>query len=770
MVKNFFPLAFLFAFAMYSCQQNTVSESSQDLSHLDYNLFSPIQCDLDSTEIYLMDFIPNAELIDSVSFNNKRIAIADQKILIPQASAAIDQLFLHVKGNVLCIPVLQSKKQRIRKALRDEGYQKVALAGSFNGWNPKATPMSIDKDGAWSTELILQPGEYAYQVVIDGDWKLDPENPNSKSNGMGGMNSVLTVGETTNSPFITSKLENNQIVIEADQPCSFVTCWQNMPLTLSQEIAEAIVLEIPTEASEIERSHLSVRAFNENGIANDILIPLAKANPILNTAELSREDHQSKIIYFTMIDRFKNGNTANDAPVKNDSILPIANHLGGDMTGIKKALDDGYFETLGVNTLWLSPITQNPQGAWGLWDKGVTSKFSGYHGYWPVTSTSIDSRLGSDSSFKALINGLHEKDMSILVDYVANHVHQEHVVYQNNPDWATPLYLPDGTMNTERWDEYRLTTWFDTFLPTLDFSKPEVIECMTDSAVFWFENYQIDGFRHDATKHIPEEFWRTLTYKLRTRIADRDVYQIGETYGSPELIGSYVNNGQLNAQFDFNLYDAMVSAFAKDNGDLKNLQRVLEESLEYYGSHHVMGNITGNQDRARFTSYADGGVRFDEDPKLAGWTREIKHQGQIGYDRMQLLHAFLMTIPGIPCVYYGDEIAMAGGNDPDNRRMMRFDDLNASEQETLDLMSNLAKLRSNEMCLLYGDTKVKQADQDYFEFTRSYLGEELTICLYTGYASAENRAPNSENALILASNNWDSASGQFSGPGYFISK
>lgn len=770
MKKLLYPLLFGFAFAMSSCQENTPDQQPRDLSHLDYNLFSPIQCDIDSTEVFLRDFIPHADLIDSVTYNDKTIAVANQKIRIPQANSPIDLLSLHIGGNELCIPVFKSKKQRIQKEVNDGGYKEVALAGSFNGWNPKATPMTLDKNGNWSTELILQPGEYAYQVVLDGEWTLDPGNPNAKSNGMGGMNSVLLVGESTDPPFITSSLENGKIVVNASQPCSFLASWQNVPVSDMDERSQQLTIDLPEEAKDLKRSYLSVRAFNDNGIANDILIPIAEAKPIMNPSELSREDHQSKIIYFTLVDRFKNGTTLNDAPVQNDSILPIANHFGGDMTGIKQALDDGYFEKLGVNTLWLSPITQNPEGAWGLWDEGVTSKFSGYHGYWPVTSTTIDSRLGSDSSFKSLINGLHEKNMSILVDYVANHVHQEHVVYQNHPDWATPLYLPDGTMNTEKWDEYRLTTWFDTFLPTLDFSKPEVVECMTDSAVFWFENYEIDGFRHDATKHIPEEFWRTLTYKLRTRISDRDVYQIGETYGSPELIGSYVNNGQLNAQFDFNLYDAMVGAFAKDNGDLENLERVLEESLEYYGSHHVMGNITGNQDRARFTSYADGGVRFDEDPKLAGWTREINHQGQIGYDRMQLLHAFLMTVPGIPCVYYGDEIAMVGGNDPDNRRMMRFEGLNESEQETLDLMSNLAKLRSSEMCLLYGDTKVNKVDENYFEFTRSYLGEEIVVCLYTGNASEESIIPNAQTSTVLASNNWDKATGAFTGPGYFIKK
>ena len=101
------------------------------------------------------------------------------------------------------------------------------------------------------------------------------------------------------------------------------------------------------------------------------------------------------------------------------------------------------------------------------------------------------------------------------------------------------------------WDEQRLTTWFDTFMPTLDLERPEVYQTMTDSAVWWVENTNIDGFRHDATKHIPEVFWRTLTHKVRSK-QRQPLFQIGETYGAPELIRGYLSNGMLDAQFDFN--------------------------------------------------------------------------------------------------------------------------------------------------------------------------------------------------------------------------
>ncbi|MGB0423607.1 MAG: alpha-amylase family glycosyl hydrolase, partial [Flavobacteriales bacterium] len=268
-----------------------------------------------------------------------------------------------------------------------------------------------------------------------------------------------------------------------------------------------------------------------------------------------------------------------------------------------------------------------------------------------------------------------------------------------------------------------------------------------DSAMYWFENYQIDGFRHDATKHIPESFWKTLTRKTKERIIlpeQRAVYQIGETYGSPELISSYVSSGQLDGQFDFNLYDAMVRTFAMEDESFDNLVKVLKQSMKYYGAHHKMGNISGNQDRARFASYADGAVNFNEDPKLAGWTRDIEPIGENGHKRSEMLHAFLLTVPGIPCIYYGDEIAMPGANDPDNRRMMHFNDWNELEQETFQNMASLIDLRSNRMSLLYGDLKVEYQSDNVLVFTRSYLGERTT-CIFT--KNAESYGGN-DNAVL----------------------
>jgi len=730
--------------AIAACTNKTVTEAEKIVQTV--GLCSPIQLQPEETVVFLGDYFLAPEKLDSIylpaelqwNFTDS----SKSKLLVRgNLKHAYGTFSAFCGGDVYDILIKRSAKQKVVFSFNpgDLEISSLQIRGSFNAWNKEANTFR-EEDDTYETDLILKPGTYEYLLIINGKEQLDPTNPVSAENGQGGKNSILKIDDPSQNPTAISTATFNDTSVAVYAPLSknqdVIAFWENQILPQTSSRNDTFFYAIPQEALEMERSFVRVYSGNETKMANDLLIPFHHRMVLNDAAYLTRNDWEAASMYFLMIDRFKNGNANNDSTVHDANISPKANYFGGDIAGITQEIEAGFFDSLGLNTVWISPITQNPWNAWGLWDKGgQTSTFSGYHGYWPISNVRPDSRYASPTEVQQFLDVAHADNNNVLLDYVANHVHELHPIYKEHKDWATDLYLPDGRMNTEMWDEQRLTTWFDTFLPTLDLRKHEVVDPMADSALVWIEKYNFDGFRHDATKHIDELYWRTLTERTKKRVVlpqQKRVYQIGETYGSPELIASYIGSGMLDAQFDFNLYDAAVGAFSKTNGGVQRLAEVLESSLAGYGHHHLMGNISGNQDRARFISYASGDLRLDEDAKLAGWSREIGKPKSVAYKKLALLHAFNFAVPGIPVIYYGDEYGMPGAGDPDNRRMMTFDGYDADELALLSEVKALVKLRNSNMALLYGSTEIEVVNADVLIIHRQYFDENVWIIINNG--------------------------------------
>ncbi|MFH1161592.1 MAG: alpha-amylase family glycosyl hydrolase [bacterium] len=701
----------------------------------------PVTLQSDSTVIVLADYFRQPQLIDSVVTDPsvKSAFSADSALLIlkpaTQKIPLLSVLEVWAQGTSYSILLKRSPEVWVNVTFQSKGkeYKKVQLAGQMNDWNPARCNFK-QTDGTWEGFLFLFPGNYQYKLVLDGKWVTDPGNSDSASNGIGGYNSVLRAGNLSSPrlPFLYAKesAENHLLIGGIEKATDIFIFWQNylLPQSFLESDTSGLIVHLPNNAKQVERSFLRVWAGNETGLSNDLLIPLHYGQVVTNHEELSRSDRETLILYFLMIDRFRNGNPENDIPVKDPEVDPRLNYQGGDLKGILEKLDEDYFTNLGVNAIWISPLTQNPLTAFREFPK-PHRKYSGYHGYWPITLTTVDSRFGVSDDLKNLVKEAHRKDISVILDFVSHHVHQDYPLLKEHPDWMTPVDLPNGKKNIRIWDEYRLSTWFDIFLPTLDLSKPEVYELVSDSAAYWISEYELDGFRHDATKHVPEIYWRTLTRKLDSILEpeNRSFFQIGETFGSRKLIASYINPGMLDAQFDFNLYWEIRNAFALDQTSFRDLHIALLQSLSFFGSHHLMGNITGNQDMARFISYAGGALRMNEDDREAGWKRDIQIKDPIAYRKLASLMAFNMTIPGVPVIYYGDEYGMPGANDPDNRRMMKFDGLTVQEQQMLDITRKLTHLRSQNLSLLYGDFLPLKISDKIYVYLRTYLDQAVLV-------------------------------------------
>lgn len=703
-----------------------------------HGLFTPVILNEDTTVIYLRDYLPEldySELSLPEGLSNHRPG-SDTLILTGRLNSKMATLDLTTPRGTESLLLVNHNLKPASISIPEELVEgsEVRIFGSFNNWNRDVAP-SIPEKGFYLKQLHLPPGRYEYKLLVDGEERTDPSNTETVSNGMGGFNNILRIADDQ-APFpenfeLRWQPDTDIEIRIADGANEYVAFWNNqvIPVICNQDESGLCQLRIPAEAKTLRRSYIRIFSYAGQHRGRDMLVPLDSGKVIRSTARLDRSDWHQARMYFLMVDRFNNANEENNLPTPDPGIQPLANYLGGDLEGIDEKVRENFFDSLGVNTIWLSPVTQGPLDAWGYWDKGkVKSKFSAYHGYWPVSNIRVDFRFGTEEDLHNILSDAHLRDKNVILDYVANHVHINHPIYQKHPEWATSLYLEDGTKNTEKWDEQRLTTWFDDHLPTLDLRRMEVVDPLVDSAVFWLKEYSFDGFRHDATKHIDELYWRTLTYRIK-KYTNRPVYQIGETYGSPQLINSYISTGMLDAQFDFNLYDASVAAFASHKGNLENLAEKLNQGLQTYGYHHLMGNITGNQDRARFISLSSGEVKFDEDAKLAGWDREIGKPKAHAYDRLALLHAFNNAVPGIPCIYYGDEYGIAGAGDPDNRRMMKFDNYDEDEAQLLSKVKDLYHLRGTSLPLIYGNTEVINVNQHVLLIKRRYFQEEVWILL-----------------------------------------
>lgn len=540
--------------------------------------------------------------------------------------------------------------------------------------------------------------------------------------------------------------ETNSIAIGfTEKPETVVALWQNtqLPADNVSVTDNKIVVKVPAlPKTSRERTYVRVYASTSTSPMSDIYVPLQNGIVVTDAKGLNRHDPEAQILYSLMIDRFNNGNTENDWKYnKPEEVLPQADYQGGDVKGITDKINAGFFEELGINTIWVSPITQNPYDVWGQYVNPNT-KFTGYHGYWPIYITKVEERFATDEELHEMLQTAHNHGINVVLDYVANHLHINSPLFQAHPDWATDSLTVDGRPNLELWDgDYRLTTWFDKHIPSLNLERRDVADQLTDSALFWIRNFEFDGYRHDACKHIPLNYWRTFTRKLKTdpKLSTRDYWMIGETYGDPSLINSYVKSGMLNAQFDFNYYHTAIDVLAKHyNRPMSDLARVIDESCAAYGSHHTMGNISGNHDKPRFISLAGGDLSWDEDSKAAGWNRSVGiGDSVVGYAKSLLLEKLNLTLPGVPCIYQGDEFGQPGANDPDNRRMMRFDGYNDYEQHYLDEVKKFAQMRRQNIAFQFGDYIPLLCNDDVLIFLRVYLGKGFIVAVNCGNAEFE---------------------------------
>jgi cyclomaltodextrinase / maltogenic alpha-amylase / neopullulanase len=629
-----------------------------------------------------------------------------------------------------------------------EKVEKIFVTGSFNNWNKgKDRLMDTEGNGLYELTLPLEPGSYIYKYIIDGKAIIDPENPEKTPSGFDDFNSVLRVREAdTLQSFLHVDLFKNMkdkislsFFYENSGDSSslnekeIIALLDNKRIDAKKVKIEANTIDIQLTKKELQGGKTLRVIVSRQGKASNIQQVILHNGIPAGRSTLPWSWYDGSI-YSIMIDRFSNGDKKNDKPVVHDSIFYQANYQGGDFRGIIDKIKEGYFNSLGVNTLWISPVYDNPNEAYREYPAPYRW-YSGYHGYWPISDKQVEEKFGTINDLKKLVTIAHQHHLKVLLDIVAHHVHIRHPFYQKHPEWFGSLDLPDGRKNLRLWDEQRLTTWFEPYMPSFDFVKSEeALNVVTDNAVWWLKETGADGFRHDAVKHVPNIFWRMLTRKLKEEIElplHKKVYQIGETFGEYDLIGSYVNNGQLSAQFNFNLSYFAIPVFLEKDRSFAAVDFHIKRSSDTFGANNLMGNIMDSHDKVRYMAYADGKVKNQGvDTREMAWNNPPAVDHASSYKKAELYYAYMFTIPGLPVIYYGSEFGMTGVDDPDNRRMMRFGgQLSFFEKRMLKETGRIVKMRNEHPALRYGDLYTLKADTAVFAYVRSDFNERLLVIL-----------------------------------------
>lgn len=618
-----------------------------------------------------------------------------------------------------------------------EAPKTVFAAGDFNGWSQSANPLTAGEDGVFRGEIALKPGQYSYKLVIDGEWKADPANPVQDSTGYG--NSILRVegdaaqrvnlsyrspvllGDSTDAPQgkVVAVLDEGESLLpketfvfygnfQAAEP--MVQSFIGYPKYRLSEGNTEIILDVPAL---------------ENTPGNWVIVATKTTSGKLGFAQFPLYQDgfgrlpEDEVIYFAFTDRFANGDKTNDPVFREDieKVAPLARYQGGDWAGITQKLQEGYFEQLGVSTLWLSPVTENTMKV----EKETVEPgdyFTSYHGYWPISSTKPNLAFGTMDDLRSLVGAGKKQGVAVILDFVANHVHVDHPWMQEHPEWKTTYDLADGKKNLRLWNEEPYTTWFDTFIPTLDYEKyPEITDEQVEIANYWMDQTGVAGFRHDAVKHIAPEFWKSVTKAMRNRPGY--VLQIGETISDRDTIARFVGPDKLSGQFDFPLYFTLRSILAQGGGEMADLANATVDSYTDYEPYAVMSPLLGNHDVSRFMAYADGDLPQGAEEGKLGREGKIAVDEPKNYEKLKLAFAYLFSLHGPPTLYYGDEIGLTGASDPDNRRPMIWDGWTQEQQSLHDAVAELGQFRKASPALRRGNLEILSSGAEHIVLARS---------------------------------------------------
>jgi neopullulanase len=463
-------------------------------------------------------------------------------------------------------------------------------------------------------------------------------------------------------------------------------------------------------------------------VLSTVLLSTLLAAQVDAAASFRERLPQDEVVYFLLPDRFANGDPANDRGGLTGGRLttgfdPADKGFfhGGDLAGLTARLD--YVQSLGATAIWLAPIFRNKpvQGAPG-------QESAGYHGYWVTDFTRVDPHFGTEREMHALVAAAHARGMKVYLDIIANHT-ADVIAYEECPARSCPYrplpqrpYTPrvarsEAQVKVPAWLNEPAyyhnrgdTTWAGESVQRGDFAglddlmteHPRVVEGFVAIFGDWIDRYGIDGYRIDTARHVDPEFWQQFVPAMLLRAREQGIgnFHIFGEVASDELtatpLAAYARSARLPSVLDFAFANAVRAAASARTGT-GVLARVFAEDALYEGGERTALQLpifVSNHDMGRFAHF----VR--------------KHRPQAGdaevLQRVVLAHAMLMTLRGVPVIYYGDEQGFEGtGGDKDARQDMfeRFD----PQHPLYRSIARFAALRSEHAALRRGRQVVRRS-------------------------------------------------------------
>ena len=455
------------------------------------------------------------------------------------------------------------------------------------------------------------------------------------------------------------------------------------------------------------------------------------------------------VLYLLMPDRFANGDPGNDDPPEARGILDRAHgrrYHGGDLAGVRARLP--YLKSLGITAIWMNPIYDNTDhlDRKEVYDNSPTTA---YHGYHAIDYYAVDEHFGDLAELRRLVDEAHGQGIKVILDMVANHTSPYHPWVTNSPTatWFNGTEQQHVANTWQVWslaDPYStpairepvLDGWFIDLLPDLNQDDPEVARYLIQNTLWWTGTTGIDGIRQDTWPYVPRSFWRDWMAAIKREHPTLKV--VGEVFDGDPAVVSFFEGGRVkfdgiddgvDALFDFPVFFPLRRAFAQ-GGSVRELAQMLGRDHLYQDPASLV-TFLGLHDVARFMG-EDGAT-------TAG---------------LKLAYTFLLTARGTPLLYYGDEIALPGGGDPDNRRdfpggwprdprnAFEAAGRTAAEQEVFEHVRTLLRLRAEREELRRARMEHLQVGDQVYVYRRG----GSVIALNNGTAAEEVRLPDIELA------------------------